>query len=275
MAKLYYRLDNNVYYCNHCELYFAPDTSFNHSFESSLDETSRTSALKELRLNNFIKIIKELKNVLPEDAFGLEVGSSYGWFLEIAKANGIDCIGIEPEHTIWNYANNKGLKVIKGFFPDDLPIDNNQFDFIIFNDVFEHIPEVEMALQKCRELLKPNGILIINLPQSTGIFYKIAHLLYKLKIKTFLNRLWQFNFHSPHFYYFNKNSIENILRRNKLSVFLYHRLDTLTKGSIENRITSDKKAIIYVKPISLFIKLAFPILNHLNEDIGCYYAKKI
>ncbi|WP_231571509.1 class I SAM-dependent methyltransferase [Gordoniibacillus kamchatkensis] len=273
-AALKYSLKNDVYYCKNCELFFAPDTKFNLSFKSTLDERLRIEALKSLRELNFHKILDELRIIIPSDSIGLEVGSSYGWFLKLATARGINCIGVEPERKIWEISKEEGFEVINGFFPDDLPAEYHSFDFIIFNDVLEHIPNVNYILTKCYELLKPNGILVINIPQSTGFFYRTAHFLYKIGVKTYMNRLWQFDFHSPHLYYFNSKNLTSLLTCNHFDVFKYHKLDTLDIDSIDQRIKYDSLNKGKSSFITGVIKLLLPFVNHLNEDIGCYYARK-
>jgi 2-polyprenyl-3-methyl-5-hydroxy-6-metoxy-1,4-benzoquinol methylase len=273
-APIKFKLKSEVYYCNSCKLYFAPNVKFNMDFQSTLDEDVRVKALKELRTSNFQKIIKEISNYLSPQAVGLEVGSSYGWFLELAKKNNINCIGIEPEELIWKQSCEKGFNVIKGFFPNDLPNDLNNFDFIIFNDVLEHIPDVNQVLAACHKLLKDDGILIINIPLNNGVFYKLAKIFNDFGIKNFLNRLWQFDFHSPHFYYFNKISLEKILGKNSFKIINYHPLDTIHKNSVGNRINSDKNAKQYSKIVTTILTIFLPILARLNEDIGCFYVEK-
>ncbi len=42
----------------------------------------------------------------------------------------------------------KGLPARKGYFPDALD-KKEKFDVIVFNDVIEHIPNIEGALASC------------------------------------------------------------------------------------------------------------------------------
>lgn len=42
--------------------------------------------------------------------------------------------------------------------------DNNQFDYILSFDVFEHIPNYRKALAECFRCLKPGGILLFSVP---------------------------------------------------------------------------------------------------------------
>jgi SAM-dependent methyltransferase len=274
-TQVKYKLKENVYYCKSCNLFFAPEAKFKMDFQSMLNEDLRVKGLKELRMANFEKIIDNLKKHKSDNISGLEIGSSYGWFLEKAQQNNIKCVGIEPEHSMWEISVKKGFDVLEGFFPEVLPNDFNKVDFIIFNDVLEHIPDVNSVLDTCYRYLKEDGVIIINIPQSSGVFYKLAQLFYFFRIKTFLNRLWQFDFHSPHFYYFNKKSLTKVLQKNNFYVLDYHPLETIREESVSQRINSDYSSSHYSKLLVPLVKLIIPVLSKLNEDIGCFYCKKI
>src|SRR6185312_5463490 len=159
--KLKYKLRFNVYQCGNCGLLHS-DAQFEHSFQSDLESTSRDISLKQLRLGNFEIIVKELRRIKGEGALhGLEIGSGNGWWLETCLANKINCIGIEPEHIYEDYHREKKLNIIYGFYPDVSPKKDNGYDFIIFNDVFEHIPDINGLVESLREDLADDGVLII------------------------------------------------------------------------------------------------------------------
>jgi SAM-dependent methyltransferase len=49
-----------------------------------------------------------------------------------------------------------------------LPIENDRFDFILFNQVMEHLPEPTIVLKELNRVLKPNGKIIYTGP----LFYE-------------------------------------------------------------------------------------------------------
>ncbi|MGA1839393.1 MAG: class I SAM-dependent methyltransferase [bacterium] len=59
--------------------------------------------------------------------------------------------------------NTKGLE-IKNENLENLSFSNNQFDYILCFDVFEHIPNYKKAFQECFRCLKPNGRLLFSVP---------------------------------------------------------------------------------------------------------------
>ena len=66
-----------------------------------------------------------------------------------------------------------------------------KFDIIIFNDVFEHIANLNNTIFEIKKLLKDDGLIFINLPTSDGIVFKISEILNKFGSLKLYNRLWQ------------------------------------------------------------------------------------
>ena len=200
----------------------------------------------------------------------MEVGSLHGWFLdEINKY--YQCYGIEPLKDIVNY--NDCHVVFKGFFPQDLPDDISELDFLVFNDVFEHIPDCNQLMKHCNSVLKDGGYLIINIPLSSGIFFNIAKLLHKLGRPNEFVRMWQFRFNTPHLYYFNKNNLSILAAKHNFKLVHYQGLDTLDKNNIKERIMTDALEKNNLK-ISL-IKAGYPFLKMLNKDVGYLVFRKV
>lgn len=275
--NLKFELQHKVYQCASCDLY-SSDATFDLSFQSSLEEDSREIGLKKLRLQNFQSIIKALKENYfndKETIKGLEIGAGNGWWLEVCRTNKIDCIGIEPENTFADYYQKNDLNVVMGFYPNTATDSAEGYDFIIFNDVFEHISDLESLLQSIKKDLKKDGLLIINIPMSNGFFYRTASMLYYLKIKSFLDRLWQFNFHSPHINYFNPKNLPTYLNKYGFKLLQDFRLETLDFSSIRERILADSKmskAKAYT--ISSLLLLVKPIIQNSSADIRVFFFRQ-
>jgi SAM-dependent methyltransferase len=276
-SKLKYELKFNVYKCQQCGLYTS-DADFDLSFQSSLELDSREIGLKKLRFENFNTIVKALK-VFKDDKKrtlkGLEIGSGNGWWLKVCQEIGIDCIGIEPEKAHEDYHKENRLNVHYGFYPDLNIKSEHGFDFIIFNDVFEHIRDLDGLLISLKKDLNDNGLLIINVPMSDGFFYKTAQLLYNIGIKSFLERLWQFNFHSPHMNYFNQNNLELLLNKYGFLKSTDIKLKSLDFSTSNERIKADKdisklKAIV----LTAGLRILKPVILAFGPDIRVFFFKK-
>ncbi|MBS1533416.1 MAG: methyltransferase domain-containing protein [Bacteroidetes bacterium] len=272
--KLKYKLRFNVYECGNCGLLHS-DAQFEHSFQSDLESTTRDVGLKNLRLKNFKVIISELQKAKTGELHGLEIGSGNGWWLETCKANSIDCTGIEPEHIYEEYHKKSGFNIVYGFYPDMSPKRQGGYDFIIFNDVFEHIPDINSLVESLKQDLADDGVLIINIPMSTGFFYRMAKLLHAVGWNSSLTRMWQFNFHSPHMNYFNEQNLKMLLDKHGFDCAEVFKLDSLDFSTVKERILSDRGMNKFRGTfIAGALSLMRPVIQHSEPDIKTFFFKK-
>lgn len=268
-VKLKYKLSNEVYQCDKCGFQFAPNATFDTSMISDQDETTRLKALKNLRLMNFNKILSSLKKYISSHDSGLEIGCGHGWFLETCKKSGIRCCGIEPETHFNHMYREMGVEVINGFFPDALPSDS-KFDFIIYNDVFEHLPDIKTSMQMNHKSLIPKGILVVNIPLMNGVIYRLSALAYFFGIKNLLDRMWQFNFHSPHLSYFSKRNITQLAKNEGFTLLESFPLKTINLSEIKDRVGEDKSMNPMLKMILIAgAYVIYPVLQ-LLPDTYCF-----
>jgi 2-polyprenyl-3-methyl-5-hydroxy-6-metoxy-1,4-benzoquinol methylase len=273
-SKLKFTLKFNVYKCPDCGLYTS-DAGFDFSFKSDLELASREVGLKKLRFANFEKIITKLRQIKPGKITGLEIGSGNGWWLKVCQEHGINCIGIEPEKAHEGYHTANGLDVRYGFYPDMNVKKESGYDFIIFNDVFEHIKEIDELIINLKQDLAENGVLIINLPMSSGFFYRTAMLMNKLGFKSFLERLWQFNFHSPHMNYFNQKNLEILLRKHGFIKQADHELDSLDFSTLKERIKADSGISKFKTAVlTSGLLLLKPVILTAKPDIRVFFFGK-
>jgi SAM-dependent methyltransferase len=57
----------------------------------------------------------------------------------------------------------------------DYPAQDNVFEIIFFNHVLEHIHNDELALQTVYRILKPNGLLILGIPNEGAWWWQLAY----------------------------------------------------------------------------------------------------
>ncbi|HVS94598.1 MAG TPA: class I SAM-dependent methyltransferase [Mucilaginibacter sp.] len=272
--KLKFKLRFNVYQCANCGLQHS-DAHFEHSFESDLQAGARDPGLKALRLHNFLTIIGKLKAEKKGGLTGLEIGSGNGWWLETCKDQKVHCIGIEPEQVYEDYHKEHKLNIVYGFYPDVSPKREKGYDFIIFNDVFEHIPDINSLVESLKEDLADDGILIINLPMSTGFFYNWAIRLHKIGMSGTLTRMWQFNFHSPHMNYFNEKNLEMLLDHHGFNTADVFPLKSLDIQSTKDRILADKGMSRWKASLmTSVLKLMKPTIERSEPDIKAFFFKK-
>lgn len=113
--------------------------------------------VKNIALKNKLNLINNLQ--LNKGTL-LDIGAGTGDFLSVANANGWKTTGIEPSEKAKSIATKKGVSFAEN--TDDL--DNNSFDVITMWHVLEHVPNVENQIKELKRLLKPNGTILIAVP---------------------------------------------------------------------------------------------------------------
>jgi len=102
----------------------------------------------------------------------LDVGCGTGEFLSYLTTN-FNVEGIEPEPEAARWARERfGLKVHTGNL-DDAPLDTGHYDLITLWHVLEHVPDPSQVLDTIFRLLKPDGSLLIALPNICSLDARI------------------------------------------------------------------------------------------------------
>lgn len=146
------------------------------SYYESDDYISHTDGKRSFfeKLYHFIKGIA-LKNKLhlihslSSKGTLLDIGAGTGEFLLICKKNGWQVTGIEPSDKAKTIAQKKGIHIetALGGLPD------HAFDVITMWHVLEHVPDLNHQLDELKRLLKPNGTIIIAVPNFNSLDAKL------------------------------------------------------------------------------------------------------
>lgn len=236
------------------------------SHRRALDEVAREHSLRDLRMRNFTEILARIRALKPAGGTLLEVGCAHGWFLELARGP-FDVSGIEPDAIVGREAAARGLPVRIGYFPDVLGA-TERFDVIVFNDVIEHIPAIGEVLDQCRSRLDPGGLLVLNLPSSNGIFYRIATLLCRIGLPGAFDRLWQAGLPSPHVHYFDRANLAALLRSRGFEPRAEGTLATLRLAGLYDRIAyASTHGVVVCAALYAAIAAALPFLGVMPRDI--------
>lgn len=203
--------------CGHQILQHCPPLPFDSDDEFEpvvLDRYIR--AMKESRQAAARTILAAVAAERRSPGALLDIGASFGWLVEEAQRAGWAAEGIEPSPTACEIARRGGLPVSQGFFPDDLPEDDRQWNVITLMDVLEHLEEPLTILSAIRRRLSPAGLLALQVPNSRGLYVRVATSLTRMSSGRFLGpllRMYQTQFPYPHLHYFHPGSMERLLSR--------------------------------------------------------------
>lgn len=145
-----------------------PDENNLSKYYESEDYISHTDGKRSLfeKVYHFIKSIAlkkklSLLNDLSKSKGSLlDIGAGTGDFLLVAKNDGWNAVGIEPSEKAKTIASKKGV-ALRSNLSD---FEDSSFDIITMWHVLEHVPNLENQIKELKRLIKPNGSIIIAVP---------------------------------------------------------------------------------------------------------------
>lgn len=161
----------------------------------------------------------------------LDIGTAGGAFLHVAKKDGWNVYGIEPNKWLCDWGlKHYGIKINPGTL-FDYKYPDNYFDLITLWDVLEHVGNPIKMLKECHRILKKDGILLINYPDIGSGIAKI------------MGKKWVFLL-SVHLFYFTKDSIRQMLEKSGYEIIkIKPHIQTLSLGYLAERMEPYNKSI--------------------------------
>lgn len=99
----------------------------------------------------------------------LDIGSGDGLFLGYMKSVGWEAFGAEPRKAAAEASEKQfGITVFPGML-HDAPFEKGSFDAVTLNNVFEHVHNPVELLEQVKEFLKPDGLLMIDVPNFNSL----------------------------------------------------------------------------------------------------------
>jgi 2-polyprenyl-3-methyl-5-hydroxy-6-metoxy-1,4-benzoquinol methylase len=96
----------------------------------------------------------------------LDVGCGIGIFVKHAVEQGWDAAGLETSAWAAKEGANRNHIVIHNTDLADAPIAPGSLDVVHFNHVMEHVLDPVSTMTAARKLLRPGGILVVEVPQE-------------------------------------------------------------------------------------------------------------
>jgi len=155
--------------------------------------------VKSYSLRKKVRLITELNN---QPGTLLDIGAGTGDFLMQAQKQKWDVIGVEPNDQAKEQAKKKG--VLLETTTSNLP--SNNFDVITMWHVLEHVPDLSAQIKELKRLLKPNGHVIIAVPN------------FKSYDAEYYNSHWAAYDVPRHLWHFSEKAIENLFQEEKIKL---------------------------------------------------------
>jgi len=202
----------NIVKCKSCSLTYVNPRFRGEQLEDIYSsETYYTGKAPDTRSLDYFSMLDELRHgatdrinkIMRYKSGGkfLDVGCALGYQLEIARNYGWECYGVELSTFAANYVREKlNINVFCGTL-EQANYPEKSFDVITMYHIIEHLPDPTATLSYCQKLLKPDGILVVEVPDFGSAQAQR------------LKENWQHIVPEQHIYCFTKNSLTKLLRK--------------------------------------------------------------
>jgi 2-polyprenyl-3-methyl-5-hydroxy-6-metoxy-1,4-benzoquinol methylase len=159
-------------------------------------------SIRKISLKRKLKLI----NSFPSESKNLlDIGCGTGDFLETALKSNWKITGIEPNKHARQIANSKTNNSV--FEIEHLnKLETKSFDVITLWHVLEHLPDLEMHTALMKSLLKPNGTIVIAVPN------------YKSYDAEYYKNFWAAYDVPRHLWHFSRTSISELFKRENMTL---------------------------------------------------------
>jgi len=161
------------------------------------------------------KLLSASREYLSNAARALDIGCGTGEWVRLCREwfPAVEIRGLDPA-----VEEKKGLWIRDDLFSfiRNNPGLHHTFDFIILVDVFEHFSDAQKAAAGVRLLLREKGIVLVKVPNKDARIYRLARgirVLFPRLARVVLARFYQIHFPPPHYYYYNRPSLEKTWAR--------------------------------------------------------------
>lgn len=223
--------------CNHCGLLATADFLTGVNTTERLYETSSThhseyeKVYAPYRSRMYERVLPHLERFRQTNRI-LELGCSYGHFLEAARLAAWDAEGVEVSKYACEAARSRGFSVHYGE-PKGSSLVSSNYDVIVMWDVIEHLTDPSGVIDRCAELLRPGGAFVARTPDGHALAREggLARLAYRQLVYP--------SNPQEHVFHFTPEDLTRLLKRKG-----FHEFDIDKYGGWEERIISGRNLFV-------------------------------
>lgn len=190
----------------------------------------------------------------PRRGRALDVGCAAGFCMAALRELGFDAHGVEVSETIARHAIDcLGFETVHVGTLDSAPYEEGTFELITLWDVIEHVADPRALLSRARELLTPDGLLVVETQNIDSRFARM------------LGRRWHHYKHAEHIYHFNPAALRRLLvaagftveRMTPRHAGKYVSLDFIAEraGRVHPSLTAVLRPLARLRAVSLYVNV--------------------
>jgi SAM-dependent methyltransferase len=110
------------------------------------------------------RILRDLRALAPTARRLLDLGCAAGYFMQRAGAAGFEPHGVDLATWVETIAVKRGVANVRATSLQDARFPHACFDTVHSSQVFEHLPRPHDELREIKRILRPGGLLYLNVP---------------------------------------------------------------------------------------------------------------
>ena len=209
-----------IYQCQKCQLVSAAKEIFNGRLSPQALARLKTKEYqkktkkwhqaylqeKDSLLARFDKRLQEIEKRKKPGKI-LDIGCAAGFFLESAQKHGWQVYGIDTNKEAINHCQKlvESSRLFQGTL-EKANFKPNFFDVITLFEVLEHMPDLQAFLAETKRILKPQGLLALNVPNRAGVVSRL------------LGQHWFDYKRLQHLYFFSPQTLKMVLKKNDFKI---------------------------------------------------------
>ncbi|GAB6145784.1 hypothetical protein JCM12294_32230 [Desulfocicer niacini] len=197
----------------------------------------------------------------------LDIGCATGTFLNVAKIRGWEVTGIDVSEWACNYLKQNGFQNIFCTDIENVDFKDDYFDVININHTLEHVLDPIKTLKCINRVLKPGGLLLIEVPNEKlfPFNYKIINMF----LPTHISK--RHTSHS-HFCLFTPKSLKHALKLAEFNIQIFREEGFFSNSRTQTNVF--KKKSFLMQFALMFCKLKFDVFFQMSRYIVAVAQKK-
>lgn len=161
-----------LYFCEHCGLTQLADSCPPDVLYKNY--VTLSSWKFQPHVQHEIDAIKSLSSI-NSDSKIIEIGSNDGMFLcQMSQSGFINTLGVEPAKDAYDLSVAKGINTLQAFLSPEVASmikeQQGEFDLLVSRQNLEHISDLQGVARSIQALVKPNGYVLIEVPDLACFF---------------------------------------------------------------------------------------------------------
>ena len=208
-----------IYYrCTDCTLW-------NYDLDHGLDQMQYTEEYispldTEHKVNVDIRQSWDFLHAqVPEPGSIMDIGCGNAGLLHFAREAGWQVTGMElSESAARTIQEKQNIDVIAGNFLEYENQEGRQYDVVVLRHVLEHLPDSILAMKCIGNMLKDNGLALLEFPNTRSFSYAIKR---KLKNRGLRNKKYSADWRPGHTNEFCRTSFEYLLAKTDFELVIW------------------------------------------------------